>query len=138
MVAPPLYVDSSSVIRIALGDHDGGRLDNIVYAEKERGSVLLSSQLLELECRRTSTRLALAGLKQDQLERFVIEFDLLPIDDDVWRVAMGISQPIKTLDSIHLATCLLVPDVQLLTSDKLMRQTALELGISVISPAIGW
>lgn len=56
-----LYVDSSSLIRVAMGDHNAAALHRTIVAAG-RSATLVSSRLLELEARRTSVRLALDGV----------------------------------------------------------------------------
>jgi len=127
-----LYVDSSSLIRVALGDHDASALHRIIVAAGRNGATLVSSRLLELEARRTSIRLASEGLDPSPIEAWVDATTLVPIDDDVWRGAMRIRSHVKTLDSLHLSTASLVPDCMMLTSDQNMKQVATTLGIEVI------
>jgi predicted nucleic acid-binding protein len=86
-----LYVDSSSLIRVTLGDHNAAALHRIIVGAGRNGATLVSSRLLELEARRTSIRLALDGLDPSPIEAWVDETTLVPIDDDVWRGAMRIS-----------------------------------------------
>ncbi|GAB7006403.1 hypothetical protein JCM18899A_38760 [Nocardioides sp. AN3] len=126
-----LYVDSSSLIRVAMGDHNAAALHRTIVAAG-RSATLVSSRLLELEARRTSVRLALDGVDASPIDAWVKETTLLPIDDDVWRGAMRIRPHVKTLDSLHLATASLVPDCAMLTSDQNMKQVGRSLGIEVL------
>lgn len=131
---PLLYIDTSAAIRIELGDHDGPELKKFVAAQRLSGVMLCSSRLLELECRRAAVRLEAEGFDSKEVATFAANCRLLPIDDDVWRTALGITQTVKSLDAIHLATCALVPNVRLLTSDITMRTVAKALGIVVAEP----
>jgi len=125
-------VDSSSLIRVALGDHNASALHRTILAAGSNGATLVSSRLLELEARRTSIRLASEGLDPSPIEAWVDATTLLPIDDDVWRGAMRIRPHVKTLDSLHLSTAALVPDCMMLTSDQHMKEVATTLGIEII------
>ena len=73
----------------------------------------------------------LEGKPDWDIEERASEFEPLPVDEDVWRAAMNIRQHVKTLDAIHLATCALVPDAVLLSSDSTMRGVAPKLGIKL-------
>ncbi|MCL2594420.1 MAG: type II toxin-antitoxin system VapC family toxin [Promicromonosporaceae bacterium] len=128
-----IYIDTSSAVRIALGDHDGPALQQILEAHRRRGSLVVSSQLLELECRRVAVRLRNENKDPKGVDIYHARCGLLPIDADVWRVAMGLSRTVKTLDAIHLATCSLVPGARLLTSDARMREVAQEMGLALAS-----
>lgn len=130
-MANKLYVDTSSLIRMAIGDQNGPELEELLNKYADLGVELVSSQLLELECRRATIRLALEGHPAPRIEKLSSKFNLLPITDKVWAVAMSIPKHVKTLDALHLATCSLVPDCVLLTSDTNMREVAPSLGISL-------
>lgn len=127
-----LYVDSSSLIRVAMGDHNASALHEVIVTAGRNGARLVSSRLLELEARRTSIRLEMDRLDPSPIEAWVNATTLLPIDDDVWREAMRIRPHVKTLDSLHLATASLVPDCMMLTSDDVMKQVGRDLGIEVV------
>jgi len=131
LVANILYVDTSSVIRIALGDHDGPELEKVMKRYTDLGVKLASSKLLELECRRATIRLKSEGMPYQEIERLASNVELLPITDEIWELAKGIGAPVKSLDAIHLATASIVPNCQLLTSDKNMQVVAPTLGITL-------
>jgi predicted nucleic acid-binding protein len=126
-----IYVDSSSLLRIATGDHDGAELNETLQKYINLGIEPISSKLLELECHRASVRLAYEGQPPLRIERLLERFRLLAITDQIWEIAMGIEVPIKSLDAIHLATCSILSDCVLLTSDKNMRAVAAGMGIKL-------
>ncbi|MDR0481970.1 MAG: type II toxin-antitoxin system VapC family toxin [Cellulomonadaceae bacterium] len=132
MVTACLYIDTSVAMRIALREHDGEMLRATVERLQRSGYRLVSSRLLELECRRVAVRLAHEGRDGGSAEQLVADCDLLDIDEDIWRVAMGITQHVKTLDALHLATAALIPECLLLTSDARMREVAASLGIQCL------
>ncbi|MCL1800947.1 MAG: type II toxin-antitoxin system VapC family toxin [Promicromonosporaceae bacterium] len=127
-----LYIDSSSLIRIDIGEHDGARMERLVQRYQADGAALVTSRLLHLECRRVAIRLNLEGHSNSAIERYARMFQPLPLDEDVWRAAMNIRQHVKTLDAIHLATCALVPNAVLLSSDASMQEVAPKLGIKLV------
>jgi predicted nucleic acid-binding protein len=116
---------------MAIGDHDGPELEELARKYTALGVELVSSQLLELECRRATIRLNLESKPYPEIEELVQRITLLPITDKVWSVAMSIPQHVKTLDALHLATCSLVPECLLLSSDANMRTVAPSLGIEL-------
>jgi len=126
-----IYVDTSSLVRMALIDHDGAHLLNAFDQYLSIGTLAVSSKLLELESARTAIRLISEGRDGSKVTDFVKNIAYLPLDDDVWKVALAIAPPVKSLDAIHLATCTLVPDCVLLTSDANMRKVAPALGITL-------
>jgi len=130
-VANKLYLDSSSAIRIATGDHNGPELESIVERYTNLGVKLVSSKLLKLECYRASIRLELEGKPYPEILRFVSKVDFLPITDEIWKIAEGIEVPVKSLDAIHLATASIIPHCHLLTSDHNMKAVAPTLGIEL-------
>lgn len=127
-----LYVDSSSVIRMATGEHNGPELESQMRRYLDRGAILVSSKLLQLECRRTAIRMNTEGYSYPEIEELASRVLPLPITDEVWNAALAIPYHVKTLDALHLATCLLVSDCLMLTSDNNMRMVARHLGIDLV------
>ncbi len=129
-----VYVDTSSMIRMALGHRDGEELRGRLRAARAGGATTVSSRLLGLESERTAVREELDGhvAEATSIREAARSVRLLPLSEDVWRRASAIRRHIKTLDSLHVATCSFVPDCGLLTSDVTMRSVAETLGIRVL------
>ena len=103
-----LYVDTSALLRVVLGE--AGALEEIRTAD-----LLVSSELLAVETRRTIDRLHRQGvLSSEQFaERSAIVVDWLEAIDLVLlrpvilnRAGDPLPIPVGTLDAIHLATAL--------------------------------
>jgi predicted nucleic acid-binding protein len=107
-----IYVDTSTVLRLVLGEP--GALTELRRAER-----LVSSELLEVESRRTIDRLARAGaLSPDEaVDRlasvgiWIEAIDLVLLRAPVLtRAGDPLPNPLGTLDAIHLATALVWRD----------------------------
>ena len=107
-----IYVDTSAVLRLVLGEP--GALTELRRAER-----LISSELLEVESRRTIDRLVRAGaLSPDdgaaRLETIAVwleAVDLVRLRAAVLsRAGDPLPTPLGTLDAIHLATALVWRD----------------------------
>jgi predicted nucleic acid-binding protein len=107
-----IYLDTSALLRVALGEPDA--LDALRQAD-----VLVSSELLAVESRRTIDRLRLQGLlsQEDAVARLQIVTEWLEAVDLVLlrapilaRASEPLALPLGTLDALHLATALLWRD----------------------------
>jgi len=126
-----IYVDTSSLVRMAMSDHNGVYLQKVFDDYLRQGAVAVSSKILELESARTAIRLISEGRAGEKVLEFAKNIDYIPITETIWETALHIPQPVKTLDAIHLATCTIIPDCVLLTSDANMRKVAPALGITL-------
>ncbi len=136
-----LYVDSSVVLRIVLGETGS-------LAQWSRISRAYSSELVRLECLRTIDRARLRRSIPDQeiaarraaVLEILTGFEIVPIDQDILRRA---SDPFPTslgsLDAIHLASALrvggIVPDLALATHDVELATAAQAVGFEVLGVA---
>jgi predicted nucleic acid-binding protein len=105
-----------------------GWLDGVLASDEQ----IYSSVLLRLELTRVLRRerldLALADLVLDRVEA-------ISINDGVLQSAAAIEMHVKSLDAIHLASCLLLgPDVSVVTHDAIMSQAAQSLGFGTTDP----
>ncbi len=132
------YLDSSVVLRHILNG------DMAISAAFGHDSVI-SSELLEIECRRVLHRCRLQGELDDgglytaitRLEAVLAGITLFVIDDEVKKLAMEpFPMAIKTLDALHLATVLVWKrrnpgePLVLYSTDAAMNRTAYALGVS--------
>jgi predicted nucleic acid-binding protein len=134
-----IYVDTSAVLRFVLGE--AGALTELRRAER-----LVSSELLEVESRRTIDRLARAGMLSpdaaaDRLAavgHWIEAIDLVLLRAPVLsRAGDPLPTPLGTLDAIHLATALVWRDrsqtpFTLATHDTTLGLAARTFGIPVI------
>ncbi len=126
---PPYYIDTSLLAHALLGTDPTAAG---WFASTVARSQFMSSTLLRLECTRLLRR---EGLDHSLAEPYLQRIALVSINDHTLRLAGTIMPHIKTLDSIHLATLLLVdPDAVLATHDAAMARVARELGLSVEDP----
>jgi len=134
-----MYVATSSLVRLSGIDATRpGGLADIVDRHLDAGGKLVSSQLLTLEVRRVAVRISNSGGDPTGLmSHYAAVTALRTLDKAVMQRAWSITQNIKTLDSIHLATCALLAqdglDVCLLTSDKAMASVGHSLGLTVVA-----
>jgi len=131
------YLDSSVLLRhILLGE------EPIRHALKFPRVV--SSELLEIECRRVLHRCRLAGeltdealtVARERLDEVLAGIDLLEMSRQIKQRAMDpFPVNVRTLDALHVATALLVGEdaggVALFSHDEGMNRCARSLGINV-------
>lgn len=133
-----VYVDSSVVLRIVLGEPKPLR-------EWSRITDALSSELVRVECLRVLDRIRMTGLvDDDELARrrstaleIISAIELVRVNRAVLeRAAEPFPTLIRTLDAIHLASALLVcardPAVRVATHDRDQATAARALGLRVI------
>jgi predicted nucleic acid-binding protein len=124
------YVDTSVALHALL---PGGDVRAIAWFESvDEADELFSSALIELEIARV--------LRRESLDltdgRAVLDrLNLISVDGFTLRAAAAIEPHVKTLDSIHLATCLQLGEgVTLITHDLTMAQAAETLGVPTHDP----
>jgi predicted nucleic acid-binding protein len=133
-----VYVDSSVLLRIVLGEQGGLR-------EWRRIDRPLASELIRLECRRTIDRARIRERLGDQAvaqQRAAVlnlldTFDILPLDTVILeRAAEPFPTLLSSLDAIHLATALLtraqVEDLRFATHDRELATAARAMGFDVL------
>ncbi|MFJ9387266.1 type II toxin-antitoxin system VapC family toxin [Nocardioides sp. NPDC101246] len=133
------YVDTSAAAKLLLDEPERSPLRDHLRMLKDRGDRLISSDLLDVELARVCVRL---GIDQAMADRIVASVHRMGILPEVIEEAKEIKQVIKSLDSIHLATALLLADEaegeeaveQFLTYDVNLARVAEELGFEVVSP----
>lgn len=125
------YLDASVALHALL---PGGQLRARDWIDRTyaSGDEIYSSSLLNLELARVLRReqldLALARPVLDRIH-------LISINDGVLRFAAAIEAHIRSLDAIHLATCLLMGgNVTVVTHDTQMAQVAAGLGLATLDP----
>ncbi len=136
-----LYLDTSALLRLALGE--AGALElNIV----RRAALLVSSELLAVESRRTIDRLRVhGGLSPDEaVERLTVVDGWLDAVDLVLlrapilaRASEPLPVALGTLDALHLATALVWRDrmdqpLTMATHDQTLGQAARAFGFAVL------
>ena len=125
------YLDSSIALHVILPGGDARArtwLDGVLASDEQ----IYSSVLLHLELTRVLRRerldVALADLVLDRV-------DAISINDAVLQSAAAIETHVKSLDAIHLASCMLLgSDVTVVTHDLAMSQVAQSLGFGATDP----
>lgn len=141
-----MYLDSCIVVKLLVPEPDSGTI-----APALRGQPLTTSELATTEVHSALlTRERLGGLKPADRKRALAQFRewirteevvLAPLDSRVLKRATQMLEkchpaiPLRTLDSIHLATADLVQDGPLCTTDRRLRDAAGHLGLELFPPA---
>lgn len=138
-----LYVDSSVLLRIVLGERGGLR-------EWPRSTRWISSELIRLECARTIDRMRLRlGLsdstvseRRASLNEYLRGFYLVALDAAVIeRAADPFPTSLGTLDALHLASALVArrstPEMVLATHDRELAIAARAVGFDVLGTRTG-
>lgn len=127
-----VYLDSSAFVKLAVEEPETAALRAFLAARDARR---VSSALLRTESLRAVRQLGgnILATAREGLRRV----DLVAIDDRILDAA-GILEPrvLRTLDAIHLATCLAVGDdlESVVTYDERMAEGARLLGLPVVAP----
>jgi hypothetical protein len=113
---------------LSTGDNRAAHWLDATCASEE----VFASRLLHLELVRVLRR---EGLDPDWAAVVTDRVSLVSVDDSLLRLAASIEPHVKSLDSIHLATCLLLGHpVAVATHDDGMKQAATALGLDVVDP----
>ena len=137
-----LYAESSAVLAWLLDQAHG----DLAAARLARADRVIASDITLIECDRVLTRaIALDELseseaiqRQTRLNAVAARWTLLSLDEEIIERARRPfpSEPIRTLDAIHLASALTarkaVPDLQVLSLDDRIRKAAARLGLLLV------
>lgn len=136
-----LYAESSAVLSWVLVE---SRLSR-VFPLLTQAELIVASELTLLECDRTLIRAVSMGnlnqgqlnTRREELEELAEGWDILELRKDIMdRARMPFpSEPIRSLDAIHLASALAaraaLPDLEVLSLDNRIRTAARQLGFRV-------
>jgi predicted nucleic acid-binding protein len=127
-----VYLDSSAFVKLAVEESETAALRAFLAA---RGGRRVSSALLRTESLRAVR--ALGGDALATVREGLRRVDLVAIDDRILDAA-GTLEPLilRTLDAIHLATCLALGDDldTIVTYDERMAEAARMLGLRTAAP----
>ena len=129
-----IYVDTSAALLVLLGQEGAASaqafLNRLTSRERVTSSVLLQIEMMRALHRE---RLSLT-IAQELLDGV----ELMPINDDVVERACAMTEELKSLDAIHLATALLLDDprdpVTVFTHDVRLADAARSHGLAVFDP----
>lgn len=127
-----IYLDTSFVGLIFLNQERAQEANQILH-DLGKNNFFASSRLLEVELTRLMRR---NGLALDDVNEYLRELYLLPIDDAVVERACALTGSLKSLDAIHLATALTIDSprdpVTFLTHDARLLAEAKRLGLNTL------
>lgn len=127
-----IYLDTSFVGLIFLNQEHAQEANQILH-DLGKDNFFASSRLLEVELIRLMRR---NGLALDDVNEYLRELYLLPIDDAVVERACTLTGSLKSLDAIHLATALTIDSprdpVTFLTHDARILAEAKRLGLNTL------
>ena len=128
------YIDTSFVALSLLGQEGASRAASIVN-RLHREDGLISSVLFRVELLRLTHR---TGTDPAKAQEIVDRVRLVDINDDVIERACAMTEELKSLDAIHLATALLLDDpgdpVTVFTHDVRLADAARSHGLAVFDP----
>jgi hypothetical protein avisC_07029 len=129
-----IYVDTSAALLVLLGQ-EGAVSSQAFLGRLASGERVTSSVLLQIEMTRALHR---EKLSLTIAQEFLNGVELLPINDDVIERACAMTEELKSLDAIHLATALLLDDpgdpVTVFTHDARLVHAARAHGLAVFDP----
>ncbi|MGL4176958.1 MAG: type II toxin-antitoxin system VapC family toxin [Dermatophilaceae bacterium] len=126
-----IYVDTSALVKLVIQEPESDAVDRYLTDAE-----LVSSALLLVEARRGALRRAPASLPH--LDLVLRRVELVAMSSAVVEAASRLPDPaLRSLDSIHLATALLVRDDvdAVLTYDDRLATAATAHGLTVTAPA---
>lgn len=122
------YLDTSVAVHVLEGDVTAMEWFDAATADAD----VVSSRLLQTELTRVLRRERRQVLDREALLDHV---GLVPISDSILTAAESITEHVKTLDAIHLATALRLGSATVLVShDQTLLRVAAELGIRASDP----
>ena len=136
-----IFVESSAVLAWLLGEAPGHRVRNVLL----RAELVLASDLALIECDRVLIRAvalgeideAAAADRRAHLNAAAAHWHLCRLSPDIVERARRPfpSEPVRTLDAIHLASALAVrsavPNLELLSLDDRIRRAGAQLGFQI-------
>ncbi|WP_120006746.1 type II toxin-antitoxin system VapC family toxin [Nesterenkonia muleiensis] len=123
-----IYIDTSAFLRSVLDQDLSGAVARQREWVKSDGRRLISSQLLTLEVRRVQVR---TGRQWSEFQKELDYLEMAGFDEEDFQLAFDIDVHVKSLDALHLASCMKVGADVLITADKTMCGAAQHLGIEV-------
>ncbi|MGH9468327.1 MAG: type II toxin-antitoxin system VapC family toxin [Terriglobales bacterium] len=129
----PVYLDSSALIKLIIPEPETEALESFLVRYGRRAS----SVLTEVEVMRVLLRLAdETGAAAQRASRALAAMSLLALDTAVLQRAARLPPPrLRSLDALHLASALLVPDCAgMVTYDRRLREAAVYHGLQVWWP----
>lgn len=133
MAGPPIYLDSSALVKLVLPEAESTALLSFLgdWAEP------ISSEIAAVEVVRAARRASSDAQVQKRAAAVVAAIHLLRVDSEILERAAGIEpESLRSLDAIHLASALsLAPEVEtMVVYDTDLAAAALEAGLQTLAP----
>ncbi len=126
------YLDTSVAVHVLEGSPQASEWFDRIAADPD--SQLISSRLLQTELTRVQRRDGKPVSDRDLVLRHV---SLIPVTEGILGTAEMVTDHIRTLDAIHLATTLLVGSFAVLvTHDATLTRLGLDHGLAVADPVV--
>lgn len=127
-----LYLDTSAAAKLVVLEPESSAL--VAYCNDD-AVILVSTDLLETELRRTAIR---QGIAQQTVTGVLDRVTLHDIPRNLYAEAGLLAGPaLRTLDAIHIAGAIRLDVDAALIYDKRMREAAVDLGLHVHAPGDG-
>ena len=125
-----LYLDTSIAVHALRGTPAAERWFDQVTQQVE--DMLVSSRILKTELTRVQRR---DGRALEERDLILDHVATIPLTDSILTIAESITEHVKTLDAIHLASALaLGGDTTVVTHDANLMQVAATLGLRMLDP----
>jgi len=127
----PVYLDSSAVVKLIIEEAESRQLEAFLDSRPE----LICSALTRLEVNRGFLRTRPAS-RWRRAEAFFLSISVLDIDAPILARAAALNPPeLRSLDAIHLATALSVPELEgMVVYDRRLARAAAAAGLRVWAP----
>ena len=132
MLADPLYLDSSAIVKLVVDETESDELTRMI---ESTDAVLTTSFISEIECVRAVNRIS-ADLRDVAMER-LHGFVVLPLTDSIRSRTMSIMPgALRSLDAIQLSTAIEIQDSLegFVSYDFKLNEAARSFGLSVLAP----
>lgn len=127
-----LYLDSSALVKLVLSEPETEALAELLSGWPER----VSSALARVEVLRAVRHASTEKSARDRAENIIARIGLVRVDEEVLSTAARLVPPeLRSLDAIHLATALSIPDIGGMVSyDTRLAEAARRSGIPALAP----
>lgn len=127
-----IYLDSSAIVKFILPEPESGALLEHLSVWPER----VSSAVARVEVSRAVRRTGARDAVHQRAENVIARLALVRVDEEVLHAAARLDPPeLRSLDAIHLATALSVPDLAgMICYDERLAEAANFTGVRVMSP----
>lgn len=128
-----IYADSSALVKLLIEEPESAALER----EIAKGSMLTTSRIAIVEVSRATALCDPSPEKAEETRRLLSSCLLVQVTEEVLESALTlVTEHIRTLDAIHLATALRMNAQRIVTYDRRMLAAAAAHGIAVSHPGL--